>query len=82
MPRKNFNLKQLYSDLVKFEEENNLFKKKIQDVFIWERIRFTVYRLILEDNTVTNVDVAQGKKLSTSTILRNYLVKLKNYLLS
>ncbi|UJG44355.1 MAG: CDP-glycerol glycerophosphotransferase family protein [Candidatus Heimdallarchaeum endolithica] len=82
MSRENFNIKQLYSDLVTFEEENNLFKKKIQGVLVWERIRFTVYRLILEDNTVTNVDVAQGKKLSTSTILRNYLTKLKNYLLS
>ena len=74
-------LKSLYTQFIQFEVDNHLFAKRINSIFFWERIRFTVFmKLFLTLVNVKEVDKERIKD-ETSRIV-NYFLKFRNYLLS
>jgi len=81
MPKSDLSLKNLYEKFIQFEEDNQLFSKKIANVFFWERARFTVFIRILQQ-TIDASEVQEKVQKEKSFKLSNYLLKFRNYMLA
>ena len=81
MTKPGISLKSIYNQFIQFEEDNQLFTKKIDDIFFWERIRFTVFMKIFLILTKSK-DSEQIGSNDESFKFMNYLLKFRNYILS
>lgn len=81
MNKSDLSLENLYEKLIQFEEDKNLFSKKIANVLFWERIRFQVFRLILQER-IYFAEVEDKVKKERSFKLINYFLKFRNYLVA
>ncbi len=81
MKKSDLSLKNLYEKFIQFEEDKNLFSKKIANVLFWERIRFQIFRLILQKRIYfAEVEDKVIKKKDFKLI--NYYLKFHNYLVA
>ena len=79
MKKSDLSFKNLYEKFIQFEEHNQLFNKKIANVFFWERIRFTVFVRILRK--MINDSENEKKELRKKSFrISNYFLKFRNYL--
>ena len=73
-------LKSLYNQFIQFEDDNHLFTRKIDGIFFWERIRFTVFKEIFQALINSKETEKLGGREESFRIV-NYLLKFRNYLL-
>ena len=81
MTKSENSLKVIYNQFIQFEEDNQLFSRKVDGIFFWERIRFTVFMKIFLSLTNSKDSVQTGRS-DKSFRLMNYLLKFRNYFLS
>lgn len=81
MNSKTWNLTNLYEVFIQLEEDMNIFNLKVQDMILWERIRFKVFKELFLKKAIHAQD---EDDVSYSFIekrkLKNYYLKSKNFL--
>ena len=82
MSKSRQSLKSLYNRFIKFEHELGMFDRKIDDVFFWERIRFTIFQRIFQKTLIDQNEAHETEEDEKEGNLTNYLLKFRNYLLS
>jgi len=62
------NLKEIRDKFLKIEEDLDLFNKKIQDIYFWEYIRFSLFNKIISKKKIYRVSYIKKKKNLLSRI--------------
>ncbi|MHA1853432.1 MAG: hypothetical protein ACTSUF_07960 [Candidatus Heimdallarchaeaceae archaeon] len=78
MNSNHLSLKTLYNAFLEMEETFDLFSKEINGVLFWERIRFNIFQIIAK--AVLYKTIPERDSLSSK--VKNYLLKVKNYLVT
>ena len=76
MSKKDETLSSLYQKFIEFEEKNKLFMHKIDNAFIWELIRFRIFKALMEDK-LHHSNVISSDTSSVST--QHYFQRLWKY---
>ncbi len=82
MSKSKQSLKSLYNKFLRFEQDLGLFERKIDDVFFWERIRFTVFQRTFQKTLIDQDKDPRIKKPPKERSISTYLLKFRNYFLT